>query len=466
MNNAKISQEALKKELISLFEQSPNYKDLIQDGKVISPTLDVFCDNISGFASTIVFQKYLLRGESYIDTANIDSSIFLIARTFGYNINRASAPILQFQYLDTPGKETPETLLLINGTTIGTYDGLDLVYFGPNKLIEKGDKIDFKIGHFFEASNQKFNFKEDDDLVSLQLVPQMLKAIDNKHIQLKIGDKDIAISKQLEDFNIYNKVADYSLDNKSTLLYVYDYNSLFGFKITPASTYNISYLETNGALKDFDLSLLQIEDIRFVFHSFVHSGYDGDTLTKIKKYTNFYYTTLRRAVTDDDYKYIIQTFPMIKTCMVYSKNPYQKYVFYIHELTEQSNQVILKESEISELATLMDPMKITRTELFFVVSKSVPLKIKLKIKLKYEAYLTEVKNMVLEHLRSRYSMKLGVTFNMGELLAEISKMEVLINNVYEPIVNYVFPMNGDINQQLNIWEYFIFEEDNLTIEIY
>lgn len=462
----KISKEALKTELVELFAQSPNYKDLIQDGKFIAPAMDVFADNISGFASSIIFQKYLLRGESYIDTANIDSSVYLLARTFGYNINRASAPILKFTYLDTPGKVVPDTLALENGTVIGQYNDYDLIYFGDNKLIEKGDEIEFVIGHYFEAVNQKFDFKEEEDLVSIFLKPQRLKSIDNKQIKLKIGTEDMSISKQLEDFNIYKKIADYSLDNVSTLLYVHDYNSLFGYHITPSSVYTLSYVETDGDIDNFSQANISITDDRFVFHSFVHAGYQGDTINKIKQYTNFYYTTLRRAVSDDDYQFLIQTFPMIKACKVYSKNPYQKYVFYIHNLTEQSNQKIMLENELTELAGLIDPLKITRTELFFVVAKAIPLKIHLKVKLKHEAYLNEVKASILNKLQEQYSMVLGSSFNMGKLLADISKIEVLINGINEAIVDYVFPMDGDINQQLKIWEYFIFNEEDLTIEIY
>ncbi len=258
-------------------------------------------DLIAGYASYDNMKRVAESNQTYISEATRSSSIFKIARAFGYNINRYTAPTIQVKYNDIP------TITLSNGQSLGNIGTIDIIYWGDDKVIEKGDVITLVLGHYHTEVHQ---VDSSTDIVEYSVSPINLEAIDNNKIAVLVDSTRATLTKDIEAYIIHNSIIDWSDTRSTTTLSIADRSHKYGAEVD--QTVTIEWIETNGpmTITQQDLEL----DSRFIYLSTSHAGTTGDSDDKIKRMAPLYYSTQRRMVSRLDHRYIIESNVMIKSC--------------------------------------------------------------------------------------------------------------------------------------------------------
>lgn len=334
IQNKSLTFTDIKKDIEDYLKTLSNWNEISDN--LIPSNLNILTDIVAGVTEYLLYNNHQLRNETYLSSANLESSVYNIAKTFGYQIARLTAPTLTVRYHGVP------TRILQSGDIIGTYDNkYDLVYFGEDKAIEKLDSFQVHIGKYFSVDT-KANYNN--GILNFNLSPTTLKAIDNNKIALYYQGERFEFSKDPEEYVVYHQIIDFSVNPYSTMLMLADANYGYGKSIIASNDdIRIEWLETDGAIEDFDYTKLKIdckdlegnyvkagiiqtegqiersdtakvdlESNTYTFIESVHSGTDGDSLEHIRELTPFYYSTQRRMVTDTDHIYIMKAHPYIK----------------------------------------------------------------------------------------------------------------------------------------------------------
>ena len=273
---------------------------------------------IAGFATSMLYKNHALRDETYLTTAKLSSSVYQIARTFGYDIKRYNAPTVQLQYLGVPTKRN-----IISGTIFGYWGDYELVYFGEDRILEKLDKITVYVG---KLVSKKIKVQYEDNRFSIRLDPTLLESIDDQHVEIYQNDKRIETKKDVEDYVIKNGVVDFSYDPYSTELLIADKEFKYGLhNLNAAEDIELRYLETNGYAPSLTLTDLQINNNDlFVAYDIQSYGTKGQTIEHMRKLAPLFYSTQRRMVTVSDHKWVIEAHSYIRSAEAVRDDGVQK----------------------------------------------------------------------------------------------------------------------------------------------
>ena len=303
INLDNIDYNTVKDDLYNYLKSRPDFSQIQE---VLASNLDMFLNVLAGYATYNSYKYRQERQETYLSKARLETSVWQIAKTFGYNINRFTAPIINFKY------NSDITMKLELGTVIGTYKDYSVIYFGKDKVIEKGDIISFHIGNLITIDKVV-----NDDTLVFNVKPQILKSIHNT-LYLKTDTLQKEVSRNVENYLVYQEPIDFSDSIYTTTVEVLDYYNKFGLykKIKPMETVTLFGLETDGSIDSLeDQNDLQVTD-NFLYYSPEHNGSNGDTLEHIRYITPYYFSTLRRMVTVKDHRYILEAHPYIKSAYV------------------------------------------------------------------------------------------------------------------------------------------------------
>jgi len=304
----------IKAVLLANLKTNPNYVNIVNSFSG-SGTLELIIHLISLSHDISSFMN--LRGvqESYLEFAQLDNSIFSRAAELGYRINRPTAPTYVFQYTAIP------TITLIVGTVLGTYNNYNLVYFGPTVIIEQGDQVIVQVGQFQEKTFT-FDTTNTNPIVN-SITPSLLNAIDNNNIQIVYNN--LVMSKTIfpEDYIVFEKYADFSSSTTSTNILVADFGLMHGLAMTflnsiavgASDSYTIQYMETDINIPSIDINTVSVV-----------SGWEGvnqgslgvlgDTTSSIVKNAPLLYSLLRRAVTENDFVFLLNSLPQFKSTSI------------------------------------------------------------------------------------------------------------------------------------------------------
>ncbi len=290
---------SVKNDLKKWIQSLENYEQ-IKD-QLDASNLTLIEDLMAGFASYLVQKQNAKRAETYLSQAGLPSSVYEIASTFGYSINRYLAPSIKIKYNDVP------TITLKSGDVLGTYKGYDIVYFGANKVIEKLDLIDVYIGTYVD---KEVTVSFSDGTFILSLDPEELKSIDRERMRCFLNDIEQVISRDIEDYVVFNEVADFSISPFTSKLFVSDIDSGYGITAADGAPFRVEYLETDGKIDVINLDDVTLNE-RYLTVEVNSNGSLGDSISKIKRLAPLLYSTLRRMVTEKDHSYIAESYPLI-----------------------------------------------------------------------------------------------------------------------------------------------------------
>lgn len=291
MLNVKTSEfNKLKEDILKYIKSLDNFNDIQKE--LSNSTIDLLASLIAGYASYTNFKFSMNREETFLQTAKLPTSVFQIAFTLGYRIQRAKAPIIKLRYYG-------EDKILNTGDIIGKYNNYDLIYFDYPKKIKTNDYIYVKIGKYIEFDYdlllQNFNV--------IELNPQYLRSIDNDDIFIEDEQNFYRPSIKFEDFILNNKIVNWSKTNTDALIYISDKENNFGN--INVNKLKIKYIETDGKIETFDFKKIKFFDKNFAYIDVYFYGLNEDSLDKIKKIAPNLRNTKSRAVTLDDYYYYI-----------------------------------------------------------------------------------------------------------------------------------------------------------------
>jgi len=289
--NVKTSEfNKLKEDILKYIKSLDNFNDIQKE--LSNSTIDLLASLIAGYASYTNFKFSMNREETFLQTAKLPTSVFQIAFTLGYRIQRAKAPIIKLRYYG-------EDKILNTGDIIGKYNNYDLIYFDYPKKIKTNDYIYVKIGKYIEFDYdlllQNFNV--------IELNPQYLRSIDNDDIFIEDEQNFYRPSIKFEDFILNNKIVNWSKTNTDALIYISDKENNFGN--ININKLKIKYIETDGKIETFDFKKIKFFDKNFAYIDVYFYGLNEDSLDKIKKIAPNLRNTKSRAVTLDDYYYYI-----------------------------------------------------------------------------------------------------------------------------------------------------------------
>lgn len=310
INRESISQQQILENINSFINTLPNANE-IKD-RLNTSTMSMITQLLAGVGSWQYYYFNVSRRETYLSTATKETSIYNIARMFGYNIRRAKAPGVMLQYDLVP------TVVLNTGTVLGKYNDKDLVYFGEPRIIEKGDKIPVYCGSFksvsgtVDLSSKKYLY--------ITVKAQTLKYIDDSLLRLTAKDRVYNLTKDVESYIVFKEPVDYSLAANETAIYVRDQEYNYGIEgLITGNTYKLEYLETDGY--DPNMSLKGVEaETGYLPYEVITVGTTAESAEKIKSIAPLYYSTLRRAVTEKDYNYLSKSHSLIEDCKIYKEN--------------------------------------------------------------------------------------------------------------------------------------------------
>lgn len=294
ISNSSVSQEQILRNINEWVKTLPNYND-IKDNLNTS-TMSVIYQLLAGFSSWNFYNYQMNRAETYLSTATQDKSVYTIARQFGYNLDRGMSPVLVCTY------DNVETITLKSGDVIGSYGDLDVVYFGVQRFVEKGDVVEFFVGKYSYVDKTVQNSAS--ELLRDRLTAETLNYIDNLRVYLTI-DRDVYIpTKQVENFVVKGEAIDFSVSPRETDIYLMDTQYKYGlYNLQDGTPYKIEYLETDGYSPN--ISVDSVEMISgWICLSISSQGTNPEPVEKLRAVAPFYYSTMRRAVTKNDYDYL------------------------------------------------------------------------------------------------------------------------------------------------------------------
>lgn len=306
LNNYQVfTSSQMKEYLIERLKKLSNWEDI---NRVLNTagTLDLIIDLVASASEVNSFLNLRSQQESFLEFAEINENIFARARELGYRINRYSAPAIVIKYNETP------TIEIRRGQTLGKYENYDLIYFeSESRIVEKGDLVSVVVGKYGEKSRH-FSLDETGD-ISLEIKPEVLKSIDNNHVVLLYDSIEQDRTLFPEDYIVYNQWCDFSNSTTSTVVQAANFEINYGlfelFQKGVSNSFTVKYIETDGKLVNA-ISGPNIElDSRFLFYSLGSNGYDCDTVQSIIKNAPLMYSLQRRAVTENDYKFLIIHLP-------------------------------------------------------------------------------------------------------------------------------------------------------------
>jgi len=453
------TQDVVKEEIIETLKNVPELSSYFVDGE--SPVLELFSSQLASILSKKAFYINQVKNENFIQTAQQPDNKYFLAKSFGYRINRYGCAKIKMTYKDFASGVNPQTITMNYGDVVGSYNGEDIIFIGESSSVERDDELLFAIGKRKSYSGG-FNFDDDESLVNVLLYPEELLSIDNEEVKLYINQKESKMSRDLEDFIIKDVVVDFSDSNTVSSLYVYDYRSLYGVSVDANDVYEVIWVETDGKKDSFDESKIDLFiDGQFVFKEVSTLGYSCDSLQKLSYLPIFYYRTMRRAVTDEDYKFILLAYPLFKDISIFSKDITNKFIFYIHSDTLSNDVHKLTEYESEKVDEYINFYKMSGVQLYFVPAKPVDLKFDATVKLFDASKISYVREEV-RKIVEKYTLKFFDKVELGDILAEISKIEY----EGEKIISFVYPNENSVElYDLKEYEYLQLKDEDYHLEI-
>lgn len=299
-----MSQDQILANILSFVETLPN-KNEIKD-QLNSSTMSVIYQLLAGMGVFSQYKYNQMRRETYLSTATKSSSIQLISKQLGYNISRANAPAISMIYQAIP------TIVLKSGDVIGKYKDSDIVYFGATRFIEKGDRVTAYLGDYQTKTGTVQDINAE---LVVEVSPISKKSVDNTLLSFTSKGSQYDISKDLERYVILRVVADFSNNSTSTSLYIRD--TEFGYGLTDLSdgdTYEIAWIESDGYNPSLSISNINGASDVWLPYEVLSYGSDPELDSKVQRLAPFYYSTMRRAVTEQDYTYLCKAHSYIRDC--------------------------------------------------------------------------------------------------------------------------------------------------------
>lgn len=390
--------DAIKSNLITYFKNTEPFKDWDYEGSGLNQLLDVLAYNThynAMLAHTAV-------NESFIDTAQLRSSVISNAKLLGYVPRSKSSPTIDvsIEFGDDPNSTNPFTYInLLKGSNFKTTYGDDSYiyttlddhrlelnpetskYFKNNITLREGS---IKVNRFpVSNSSDKTVYVIDDDNIDISTL--IVRIYDNKN------SDSSEVYRNFTSIQLTNEsyLADAPLYFLSENLYgryqiSFSNNNIFGKKPPNLGVVEIEYLTTTGSLSNGANTFKFVDAAPQYASSFssvtpnniidsfgntvpgkAFGGKEKESIDSIRLNATSAFVVQNRAVTADDYKSLIYSnFPIAKSIAVWggeSNIPVQYGSVFISiqpQTQENNSSLTLTSAEKQSVLDFLDSKKI------------------------------------------------------------------------------------------------------------
>ena len=322
---SELSFDGIKSNLKTYLSNRPEFADYDFEGSNLSVLLELLSYN------TYMNAYYLnmIGSESFLDSAQIKSSVVSHAKELNYTPSSRTSPRAQVTFTINTGTDIPKTVVIpelftikatVNNTSMDfTTDSTTIVYQNID-----GNYVSAPI-YVYEGKivNEYFNY------------PTVSKFI-LQSLNIDINSIKVTVTNSGTDFsNSVFTLADtlLGLNPTSNVYFVQGYNNdqyevvfgdgVFGRALSPGNIVNVRYRSTNGELgnKVYAFSSPnKVENYSISVATILPAahGSERESIDSIKFYAPRHFTTQNRAVTKDDYINLIrEKYIEIKALNVY-----------------------------------------------------------------------------------------------------------------------------------------------------
>jgi hypothetical protein len=320
LNVTELDFTAIKENLINYFKNSATFSDWNYDGAGLNILLDALAYNTHYNA----VMAHMGVSESFIDSAQLRSSVVSLAKLLGYTPRSFVAPTatidISFTAKDT---NSPNTVVLPKGTPFSSIiNDRKFVFVTPDEHVlvkssgryEKSN-ISVKQGSYQTKRFQVNNLRENESVVY---------EIDDANIDLSSLIVKVFSSTTASAADIYNQIEDITGIDENSPIYFISENTdsnyqisfgddVFGKRPTNLSVIEVSYMITEGPAANGANSFVYADALPsgiirapvVTTVSIAAGGNDKETIESIRYNAPLSFTTQNRAVTADDYKNLI-----------------------------------------------------------------------------------------------------------------------------------------------------------------
>jgi hypothetical protein len=432
----------IKQELIDFIDNNSDRYNIINSRE--SDVKVLIVDLLSGFLTFLNYKYMKYREESFIHSAKLETSIYNLARHFGYRINRPKGPELSIKYTGT------SPLVIYEGFLFGLFKNkgieYELRYFGSTRTLHYGMEVTVSIGILNEIKNSFEDYDFNGSII-INLKKKLVDtSIDNNKVTFRVLNEKQEISHDLEEYIVNKSVIDLTTVGNNAELWIYNKEFEYGFPVDKVSDFTVRFLEVPSD-PIFDLhniiletNKLELED-NFTYMSVLSNGLSGDSLTKIKEISPLFYTTFRRMVTEKDHQIVSRAYPGILDTYI-EKDTSRCCSVNIYYLLEGSNYKVRKFSNFEKLQykEYLNKFKMVSVSLniypVYVVNLFFSIKITYNANYKditdnggMETFIKAGTNDIL----NSYQIKLNKKFNISELIIKIGELKYKNSKVIEEV---------------------------------
>lgn len=436
VNTKSLTEDEIKADLINFIQGQPDGKKWLDffDGSHGQTILEL----CSGIGALLSYQATANRRETNLVTAKLKSSLYSIAYTLGYPINRKLCSKVKL-VINNPNKE----IYWLRSIPVGYFKGTPVSLLHDTALPTGVSEVDCVVG---EWHRQSFRITEYEDYLQIPIdIETDIEFIDNELVEVALNDVPIKTTRYIEDMD-ENSLVIKTLINHIVITFgsfvlgrpakINDVLSIDYLKIRPRSVeestipYTLKDLQIDQQLECTGLTLIRREQ-------------PEDDLIKVSRVIPGYFASKRRMVTPADHEAIVLSYPGVRDakfargiCDINPLNNYDKAVCEANSGTWTKvntgccTQVMsyLKYDETEWLGTeedavykYLEDFQIAGEHIIFRKGEPVLINLKATVVLKPTGNPEQVRKALDAALESQCYL-LGATFNIAKWVRDVNEI--------------------------------------------
>lgn len=427
---------------------------------------------MSGIGSMLAFHSVTARREAtHPETATLRSSIYYLADTLGYPVNRRTTAEFNIGLQVNSRQEVERTTIFgyFNGTPIS---------LPSSRILNTGEVnitgiLSGEWKHQSHTSNETINFADVVFDVGTDVVN-----VDNENFEVYVNNQQIPTTKFREELDSDNVLVR-TLPSQIMLTFG---DGFFGRKLRNNDVVEIYYIEVEDPLGGSNVSVtldnleLNVSDVSATSIELRRPAYSADSLRKIAKLSPGYFSTKRMMISDDDHEYLTMSYPGIvsaavnrgwcsedketlltrRECVDAGGTWIEPYTCCTTEIAYLfDDEHIMSDDERHDL--LLDHLedrRISGENILFVAPTVIDVNVEISLVTTEDASASSIEDKV-RSLIEEMTFKLGGEFRIGWLVSQISQ----IDNVIRP---YIHKPSADRRLTFNRY----FRLNDLSINFY
>lgn len=434
-----LSEDEIKADLLKFIEgQADGAKWLDYFGGSHGTTILELC---SGIGALLSYQASQNRRETNILTAKLKSSLYAMAYTLGYPINRKLSAKVEL----TLNNPSPNPVYWVRDIPIGYFSGSPISLLHTQQLEPGLNKVECVVG---EWKNFTTSIREYQDHYQLKIpLNHDIDLVDNELLEVSVDGLRVNYTRYLEAMD-QNTIAINTQLNHVVLTFG---SSNFGRPIQINSSVSVDYLllkETtvSDPAQAYTLANLQIDQtFECSGVKLIRREQPADDLQKIARIMPAYFSSKRRMVTPTDHEAIVSSYAGVQDakfargiCSVDPLNKYNESLCVAVPNAKWSkvaegcctqvmsyllyNEKAWSATEEDLVYAYLEDFQIAGEHIIFRKGEPVLVNVTATVVLKPTAIAADVKKQIEAAIKAQCYL-LGGTFNLAKLMVDINKIE-------------------------------------------